>query len=520
MSLSFAQAAMFENRRRNQFARSLNYQGCEPRLLLAGNVNVHAHGDHLFIRGDSADNQIEIFGGNGRILVSGLDGTTINGAEDSYVVENSRPVVYENEGEFYRASGFFTPAVFDGGLRVNMGDGDDSIKVNVAHFGEESIVYGGIGDDTVDVRLSTFNESLVIQTFSGNDSVYIQNSSVRDRFFALLLDGDDVFESENLNTQATAVVTTGNGNDRYTSIKDTFQGQHQFVLAGDGDDLIEVDSPRVSADGLHVYGGAGNDRIEASLSNQFSEGKVTLGGQAGDDVADVDFAELDAVEVALNTFEAINYPVISSATYNHRNYIESRDSGSVESYPSQESVLAASRFRFDQSTSVSRVGWSGTYQEDVFYDYDLEGWQTNIDVPETDDFVVMIYEDDNGVPAQSPAWEFFVGDDVNREDRSYLSIVSFDYSADLDAELEGGKDYWISVFSLNEVGSRFKWIIGDSGADTAAGFVEKRFDSQQIDHDAAWERSHSNDVQQDLVFTIWTKTSSEQFGRGVIAFNN
>ena len=59
-------------------------QPLEPRRMLAGNVTAVLVGGDLVIRGDRADNFIEVTQDEeGDIVVNGEDGTTVNGEEEA-----------------------------------------------------------------------------------------------------------------------------------------------------------------------------------------------------------------------------------------------------------------------------------------------------------------------------------------------------------------------------------------------------------------------------------------------------
>ena len=123
------------NRKRNS-NRKVNYDQLECRRLLAGDVRVIPFDNSLFIRGDTQSNQIEIArsnDGEGNIRVTGVDGTTVNGQAEVLLEGND--------------------AVISNDFRINMGRGDDTVKLIGVTAGGLTNIYGSYGDDVIGLEI-------------------------------------------------------------------------------------------------------------------------------------------------------------------------------------------------------------------------------------------------------------------------------------------------------------------------------------------------------------------------------
>ena len=417
--------------RNNKTRKLLSYASLESKRMLAGNVNANFQGDHIFLRGDQADNQIRIFDDDtGKIRIQGLNGTTVNN-RGSVIVDNSSAV----NGNLRIGS------EFSGGLRAHMGPGNDAINVESVRFRGLSIIYGGTGDDFVNVSNVDFLDGSVVQTFDGNDRVTIQGIQVSGSLRAITLEGDDTLTIENSSLLGPMVVATGNGNDQLVLDTNEHLGTSQFALTQDGDDTIEVTNPRVGASGLGIFAGAGDDNVTGEISSGLAEGPIIIAGQADTDTSEIEIGSNYTNQVSLRGFEFTNEVVFQNA--------QRVDYGFATFLKPDDSFFVADFVEFQQTTRISSIEWLGSYE---FSTAPTSG----------DRFVIEIYEggtveDDNigeyQAPVGTPVATFNVGDNANRTDTGETwsnfgperKIYSF--SADVDFRMDPNVQYWISIYS-------------------------------------------------------------------------
>ncbi len=258
-----------KRRLRNQMARCRNsigdYSSLEPRRMLAGNVNVFQTEGILYIRGDGADNQIQIdVNSSGDVVVEGVQGTTINRAEDSFV--------YDTDNGFISS------------LRSNLGAGDDSMFVEKLRVSGRVVAYGGAGNDDIGFFQSRVEKDLLIQTFSGDDNVSIDNVSVLARLIVTTLDGNDTVGIDNSRIADETLIATGEGNDRL-AIRNSNHGGFVFLGGDGGDDFISAQNLFVQ-DTIGVYPGQGADNV--LVADSVFESRVFVNGGDGSDSLEVD----------------------------------------------------------------------------------------------------------------------------------------------------------------------------------------------------------------------------------------
>ena len=249
------------HRKRKAVGNLPTYHELEGRRLLAGDVRLALNDGSLFVRGDGADNAIEIQTELRQITVTGLDGTTVNGQSE---------VVFSG-----------TDARLRNGLRANLGVGNDSISLVDGFFAEGiSNIFGGPGDDSVSVTNATVTD-LTIQTFTGDDSISVNGLTASGpgntgsfRIFTLL--GNDTVAVEGLVADGSGnVISTQGGNDR-VALRDSTSSD-LAVFTGAGNDFLGTQS--TSSTDTRLITGDGDDQV--SIFNSVFVGRVA--GQAGID---------------------------------------------------------------------------------------------------------------------------------------------------------------------------------------------------------------------------------------------
>lgn len=254
--------AMKLNRKRNRRSRNHSYESLEPRRMLAGNVRVAVNDGAFFVRGDTEANQIHIergLDGQGSVRVTGLEGTTVNGQDEVLIqVEVSK------------------------GFRINMGAGDDFVRLEDVNAGGITRVYGGAGNDQVSVYQATLNDAF-IQTFTGDDSVSLDSVIVNGDLRIVTLHGDDTVGISGLRSFGRNFVATGTGNDSFVMKDSAIYREDLRVFTFDGDDFVGTDNISVAGESW-LATGKGNDGVSI-FSTQFLKDTVVAGNVGQDEVS-------------------------------------------------------------------------------------------------------------------------------------------------------------------------------------------------------------------------------------------
>ncbi len=266
--------------------RRVRFESLEQRQLLAGDVVVGVVQGDLVVQGDELDNHIAITAGAeaGSFVVTGLDGTTVH-----------------LEGQ--AAAGEVTVAGVNDDLRIDLGDGSDTLELADAVVNGSVSIRMGVGDDSVAVGsedggvgealAGLFDEdvsvairgSLRISTDGGEDQVVVDDAAVRG-FLDIHTGADN--DSVSLGSLVDANGGVGlngssngageNGDDLASRLK---VRAGLGVNLGDGDDTLNIHQVAAHLSAM-VDAGAGNDMIDARLSSMF--GLSVLGGDGGDHV--------------------------------------------------------------------------------------------------------------------------------------------------------------------------------------------------------------------------------------------
>jgi hypothetical protein len=222
------------------------FESLEQRQLLAGDVLVNVVGGNLRIEGDVEANKILITSGAeaGTFVVTGLDGTLLEGATDPITVTGIRNISVDlGDGDDLVA---VAGATVRGNVSIRTGVGDD--RVAVGTDGGAAELAGALPADlSVEVR-----GSLNVSTGAGEDQV-----SIDDAVAALLN------------------VSTGDDND--------------VVALGSDEPLGDLAARLVARHGAHVDLGAGNDQL--SIDQVETRGLLLAHGGLGDDSIDASLTE-------------------------------------------------------------------------------------------------------------------------------------------------------------------------------------------------------------------------------------
>ena len=463
------------------------YNSLEQRQLLAGDVTVVENGE-LFIRGDELSNQIQIVANeSGEILISGLNGTTINGSTEAFEVEGSTDL----NGVRGRN------AAFAGGLRVKLYGGDDRIDVRGVELEGRSFISTGEGDDFIRFHTATNEQELTVLSGNGDDGLTLFQSRFMGDLRAMTSDGHDQLVVWNTRVWSDTTLTTGDGNDSVVAAFSRLTGDSQRIFTQGDDDRVELNRNDVGDAGLNVDTGRDHDRVIAEMTqNDEMLGIIEVDGQSGMDVLDLsgvrDHAEMLMAEDFENNFGEL---VLS----NTGELYLAREVGDFgEPLPRR----AAVRAEFNEATVISSVEWAGTY--------DLNN------ISAEDSFVIEIYEDTLieqeffgnynafNAPVGDPLASFTVGDgvgaDVVRTDTGETladpggPLVEpkniFSFEADIAFQMEADTAYWVSIRTLEstpvgEQQSFFQMGLVDTGREFKSAYFQSSLNDQG-QYEGAW----------------------------------
>lgn len=282
-------ASLRKNRRRNaaldQHQPLARLQKLEDRSLLAGNVTAQMIGQTAFVTGDSADNNTQILVDNGNVVVRGLDGTTINGSTDDFVL----------------ATGTSLP----GSLIASFGDGNDTFTLDGISVGRHAWIAGGNGNDSLAVMgSSTIGFNLRMDGNAGDDVLSVQDSTVTGTPTLVGGIGNDMIIMSNSIAGNNLTIFAGAGNDdvvvddSQVGVDTRVFGQQGdddivfrnatlfddvFIYAGAGSDIVLFDSTAVG-DKSWIFGQSGTDNISYTGTTQFADRTRVFGGGGADNI--------------------------------------------------------------------------------------------------------------------------------------------------------------------------------------------------------------------------------------------
>ncbi|MEL7496135.1 MAG: fasciclin domain-containing protein [Planctomycetota bacterium] len=258
---------MFSRLNRSRGSRHRQqYESLETRRLLAGDVTVFEFGDNLYLRGDQNDNQVQVFEEGGEIRIAGLDGTTINGQSNPFVIP-------AEDGQL------------NGGFRANLGRGNDSLFFEEVNVQGSAVVYGGAGDDSIGFFNASVRDTLFAQTFRGDDAVSIDDVDVGGNLTVVTHNGDDLIGIDETTVGGRTILLTGSGDDDLAIQDSTHQG-NVYAFTYGGDDFVGIDN--VNFGGFAgVLTGFGSDDVYVNDSN-FGGRTYVNGGFRSNDNLEVD----------------------------------------------------------------------------------------------------------------------------------------------------------------------------------------------------------------------------------------
>jgi orotate phosphoribosyltransferase len=241
-----------------------------------GDVAVKVTDDgKLKVTGDSNGNTVDIVAGvaDGDVVVTGLDGTTINGSALPLglggVVRLSADLAKGDDT--LQVSGI----VFDDRFAAKLGSGTNSLVVDGVTVKKKAKVEGGADADEVTVRgVSSFNAKLEITTGGGPDDVRVSGATMRNDLVIRTAGGHDTVEilTTCFHSDAALCLEMKGGDDRLTLIDDDFEDKVEIEL-GDGDDDLSVEDCDFD-EAVEIDGGDDHDELDNQGGNSLDLGET------------------------------------------------------------------------------------------------------------------------------------------------------------------------------------------------------------------------------------------------------
>jgi hypothetical protein len=278
--------------------RSLRIEALESKQMLAGDVVVDVVNGVLTLEGDELGNQVAVSSGEdpGTFVIRGLDGTQLVSGDaepvTELVVEGVRHGLRANLGEGNDVLRIAN-AMIRGNVAVNMGVGDDRVSIGAL---PEATEPAAVDVDDPNVKLGA---NVIINLGAGNDTAVIDNTVARGALNVVAGEGDDTVrlgrpdetpqdpaaleeevERPNVNFARGVRVGLGAGDDLFAAIGLRAGGLGLHVDGGLGADTMRVAG--VHSPIIDLIGGRGDDADQVSVQDSATRLlAVALGG--GDD---------------------------------------------------------------------------------------------------------------------------------------------------------------------------------------------------------------------------------------------
>lgn len=252
----------------------LSVECLESRCVPAGNVTATKIGNTLRIIGDTSDNTIFIAQSGSNVVVEGGSSTTVNGTSWATFSGIANLDIRMSDGNDSvtigeSSSSTITGLSLSGWLKLQGGDGDDTLSLRHVSVAKTTTIRGNDGDDSVSVSDgSSFqrNVSIALDTGSSLENINIDGSSGANFFnFPTVLSGSDVDTNvivQDSSFASSLVIRTGAADD-YVLLFDV-SATITNVLLRDGNDTLEVEDSSFAT--ITANTGNGNDNLNFGIS--------------------------------------------------------------------------------------------------------------------------------------------------------------------------------------------------------------------------------------------------------------
>ncbi|MAI30257.1 MAG: hypothetical protein CMM07_01135 [Rhodopirellula sp.] len=235
-------------RKANQ--RSLRVQALESRNPLAGNIIGNLVGTTLALGGDAADNQLVVTEvAPNQIQVTGLTGTTINGAPSQLFASNliESVIIRTAEGEDQvKVENLSLTDTSNGYLGIFTSRGNDTVKLLNVTTTQQIRVDAGSEDDRITARQTSTNGLFLVNGESGDDHVRLSWVKAKDLKVETHqgVDRVSMYRAKALNDIA---VNTGEDTD-YIRLSRLKAGNDIEIRSEDGDDVLSTNGMKAAQD--------------------------------------------------------------------------------------------------------------------------------------------------------------------------------------------------------------------------------------------------------------------------------
>lgn len=282
---------------------------CEQRLLLDGNVAAVVDHGTLTLKGDEADNSVEITTSAVGIIVRGLNGTTINGSADVFVAFAGTTVLpgdvridLKDGDDVALLSGELT---IERDVRINAGRGDDRIGLDGVEVEGRVVVKGQTGNDGLYLNDVAVSESVRFESRRGDNTLSVNNSALADDLKFRGGRGNDAAHLDEVTIGGDLRLSLQEGSNG-VYLEDTAVSGGLKVRAFEGNDFVMLEDTTVAGPTrLRLYAGA--DALVVTGATRF-DGRFSGDGGVGTDVADLPGDAVFGAKHRLRRFEEDDVP--------------------------------------------------------------------------------------------------------------------------------------------------------------------------------------------------------------------
>ena len=244
-----------------------------------GDVKVSLTDGKLTILGDASPNSIQITPGigTGAFVVTGVEGTAVNGGASVAVTDVRKMTIETKEGQD-RVE--LLQVDLEESLLVKLGSDQDVFLMDGGRVKGKAEVKGGKDGDQLTVRGGArIGGTLILTTGKKADTITVNNVSIGGGLEIGSGNGDDqiTVQFSTVDPGAETLVQSGDGNDRVDLLAVNFEDDVEFAL-GNGDDLMVVQDCDFDGE-IFADGDAGHDELDLEGDNTFdlSERRIVRG---------------------------------------------------------------------------------------------------------------------------------------------------------------------------------------------------------------------------------------------------
>jgi|GEM_PF-1786590 len=271
-------------KRRARSSRLDCFDVLEPRRTLAGNVAATVLDGNLYLVGDNTSNQIELIVRDGRAIVNGLEGTTVNGGA-SFQIGNSNSIggkmfawLLGGDDTLILRNG----VAFPDSVEIHGGAGEDQIGFEAVTITNDAFLGTDEFADTIAMNGTTVGGNLWIWGGSADDVISLKSVTVRNTLILEAGNGHDAVELRDVKVNGRSRLDSGKGNDTLNLVDSVFAGNSSVEL-GRGNDVLRSQQSRFDV-GMDLRGNSGMDMVEFSGTTAIPASFKFHGGRGEDSI--------------------------------------------------------------------------------------------------------------------------------------------------------------------------------------------------------------------------------------------